>query len=451
MSRERAVRARARRHGADDAEVLVRDGSELTAKVRLGEPELVQEAASRALGLRVFRDGRARAHVHVAICGAALEALRRRDGRARASSPSPTSSTSCRRSRASSPRRMPDLDLYDDRGRRGRRRVGARRSASAARRRRARSTPTRHQLRGRDLVARARRDARSRPPAASSAAIAAATRRSSSSRCATTDRSGTRRSATATGGPPSLPRTSSRSPRRSASRRRAARSPRSARERSTTQECAIVFDPEVARAIVGTLFSVANGGAVLAQVELPRRQGGHAGRVAARHDRRRSADPARPGLAPVRRRRPGRRARTSWSTRGVLADRPVRRLLRRASSAAQSTGCAGRGIGGNPGPTTSNLDHAAGHDASARTLARRDRERGLYVTDDDGLRLQPGHRRLLARRAGLLDRERRAQPSRQRGHDRARTSTSSCKRIDAVGDDLDLRSSTACPTFRVAT
>ncbi len=40
----------ARKHGADDAEVLVRDGSELTAKVRLGEPELVQEAGSRGPG-----------------------------------------------------------------------------------------------------------------------------------------------------------------------------------------------------------------------------------------------------------------------------------------------------------------------------------------------------------------------------------------------------------------
>ena len=47
-----------RRAGADAAEVLVRDGSELTVKIRLGEPELVQEAGSRALGLRVFKDGR---------------------------------------------------------------------------------------------------------------------------------------------------------------------------------------------------------------------------------------------------------------------------------------------------------------------------------------------------------------------------------------------------------
>lgn len=42
--------------GADDAEVLVRDGSELTAKVRLGEPELLQEAGSRAVGLRIFKE-----------------------------------------------------------------------------------------------------------------------------------------------------------------------------------------------------------------------------------------------------------------------------------------------------------------------------------------------------------------------------------------------------------
>ena len=44
----------AKKAGADHAEVLVRDGSELTAKVRLGEAELVQEAGSRALGLRVL-------------------------------------------------------------------------------------------------------------------------------------------------------------------------------------------------------------------------------------------------------------------------------------------------------------------------------------------------------------------------------------------------------------
>ena len=45
--------------GADGAEVLVRDGTELEVKVRLGEPELIKEAGSRALGLRVIKDQRA--------------------------------------------------------------------------------------------------------------------------------------------------------------------------------------------------------------------------------------------------------------------------------------------------------------------------------------------------------------------------------------------------------
>ena len=45
--------------GADGAEVLVREGSELHVKVRMGAPELVKEAGSRGLGLRVLKDGRA--------------------------------------------------------------------------------------------------------------------------------------------------------------------------------------------------------------------------------------------------------------------------------------------------------------------------------------------------------------------------------------------------------
>ena len=44
--------------GAHGAEVLVRDGSELEVKVRMGEPELVKDAGSRALGLRALRDHR---------------------------------------------------------------------------------------------------------------------------------------------------------------------------------------------------------------------------------------------------------------------------------------------------------------------------------------------------------------------------------------------------------
>ncbi|HET6613227.1 MAG TPA: metallopeptidase TldD-related protein, partial [Kofleriaceae bacterium] len=44
--------------GAHGVEVMVRDGAEMSAKVRLGEPELVEEAQSRAVGIRVVIDNR---------------------------------------------------------------------------------------------------------------------------------------------------------------------------------------------------------------------------------------------------------------------------------------------------------------------------------------------------------------------------------------------------------
>ncbi|MFN0246266.1 MAG: TldD/PmbA family protein [Kofleriaceae bacterium] len=48
----------AKKAGAEHVEALVRDGSEMTTKVRLGERELVQEAGSRGMSLTVIRDGR---------------------------------------------------------------------------------------------------------------------------------------------------------------------------------------------------------------------------------------------------------------------------------------------------------------------------------------------------------------------------------------------------------
>lgn len=46
---------RARKAGADVAEAAVSEGAHLSAKVRLGQPELVEEAGSRSLGLRLMR------------------------------------------------------------------------------------------------------------------------------------------------------------------------------------------------------------------------------------------------------------------------------------------------------------------------------------------------------------------------------------------------------------
>ena len=49
---------RARDAGADVAEVVARQGADLTARVRKGAPELVKEAAPRAIGMRVIVGGK---------------------------------------------------------------------------------------------------------------------------------------------------------------------------------------------------------------------------------------------------------------------------------------------------------------------------------------------------------------------------------------------------------
>jgi len=60
---------RTRKGGADLAEVIVRSGSELSARVRLGEPELVEEAGHRAIGMRLMKrqPGGADASLRVAL------------------------------------------------------------------------------------------------------------------------------------------------------------------------------------------------------------------------------------------------------------------------------------------------------------------------------------------------------------------------------------------------
>lgn len=70
-----SVVERARKAGADVAEALVRAQRDLSVKVRLGAPELVEEAGSSAVGLRVLKGGRS-ATTHTSDLGpAGLERL----------------------------------------------------------------------------------------------------------------------------------------------------------------------------------------------------------------------------------------------------------------------------------------------------------------------------------------------------------------------------------------
>src|SRR5271155_2474771 len=45
---------KARKAGATDAEVVIREGDEFSTNVRLGEVETLKESGSRGIGLRVF-------------------------------------------------------------------------------------------------------------------------------------------------------------------------------------------------------------------------------------------------------------------------------------------------------------------------------------------------------------------------------------------------------------
>jgi PmbA protein len=100
------------RAGADDAEVLVRDGSELEVKIRMGEPELVKEAGSKALGLRVIKDQRASVTYTSDFSRDGLARLARETVELAAlAEPDPLGGLPARELMA---RDLPELNLWDD-------------------------------------------------------------------------------------------------------------------------------------------------------------------------------------------------------------------------------------------------------------------------------------------------------------------------------------------------
>jgi PmbA protein len=212
-----------------------------------------------------------------------------------------------------------------------------------------------------------------------------------------------------------------------------------------TQECPIVFDPEVARSIVGMVFSVANGSAFWRKsTYLLEREGQPiASELVTIID-----DPLIP-RAPGSRPFDGDGLPTRKNTvvdRGtlvtVMCDEYSARKLGR-----KSTGSAGRGIGGNPGPTTSNLILSAG--TQTRDALMASTKRGLYVTQMMGFGFNPVTGDFSRGAQGFwIEDGALAYPV-------SEVTISAnfddlLKRIDAVADDLDLRSSTAAPTLRVS-
>ena len=152
------------------------------------------------------------------------------------------------------------------------------------------------------------------------------------------------------------------------------------------------------------------------------------------------------------------RRRSAAAARARLARRSTAKGCRAARTCSSRRGCCGRSSatstpraswgGGRPGRRRGHRWRSARRrrptsifraGAHAGGRARTTRARPLRHRPD-GLRLQRGHRRLLARGGRLLDREAASASSRSPRSRSRPTSTILWKRIDAVGDDLDIRS-----------
>jgi PmbA protein len=207
-----------------------------------------------------------------------------------------------------------------------------------------------------------------------------------------------------------------------------------------------VFDPEVSRSIVGTIFSVANGSSFWRKSSY---LVGKEGEVIASPLVTIVDDPLIP-RAPGSRPFDGDGLATRKNVvveRGVLGPVLTDVYSARKLGRVASTGSAGRGVGGNPGPTTSNLIMSAGTTTRADLI--RSTKRGLYVTQlmGFGFNAVTGDFSRGAQGFWIENGELTFPVSEVTI---AANFDEILKRIDCVADDLELRSSTAAPTFRVS-
>jgi PmbA protein len=211
-----------------------------------------------------------------------------------------------------------------------------------------------------------------------------------------------------------------------------------------TGELPVVFSPEAARGLLGQFAGVMSGGSVWRKsTYLAQREG----------------TPVASALCeivddPLIRRGPGSRgydAEGLPSRANVLvAGGVLRQFLCDVFAARKlgrrSTGSAGRGVGGGPHVSTTNLILRAGK-TPARDLEKL--ERGLYVTDLMGFGFNGVTGDYSQGAAGFwIERGERAFPV-------SEITVSAnfddlWKGVDALGDNLDTRSSVQCPTIRVA-
>jgi PmbA protein len=428
----------AKKHGADAAEALAQGGAELSTKIRMGEPELVQEASSRALGLRVFREQRAALTYTSDLSDAALDRFVAESVElAKLAEPDELNSLPDAGELATA---QPDLELWDDSALSVTAKDAldkCKRGEAAARGFSSKVTNSEGATWSRVVGASA---------FANSEGFAGAFRGTYQSLVVEPicdDADGKKRNGFWWTADRYLSRLQDpEEVGREAARRTVAKL---GSEKIATGELPVVFDPEAGRALLRLLFSVISGGAIYRKSSyLLEREG---------------SEVASPLVSvvddPLIARGPGSRPYDGEglpSRKNAVVEKGILKTYLFDTYSARklgrkSNGCAGRGIGGAPHVTTSNFILQAGTTPAKEIVGSV--ANGLYVTEmmGFGFNAVTGD---FSRGAGgfLIENGKLGRPVSE--------ITVSCnfdallKSVDAVGDDLDLRSSTACPTFRVA-
>jgi len=434
---ERAC-AFAKKLGADQAEAQVQSGSELSVEIRLGEPELVHEASSKALGLRIFRDKRSALTYTSDFRPDALERFVRESvDLARLSEPDELNTLPPVEVLA---RQFPELELWDE----------ATLSTTAAE--------------AIDWAVRGERAARAFSDKITNSDGASYSRSAGAGVLVSTDgfRGGSRGTYQSLVVKPIADdadgkkrngywwtgdRWKDRLDAPEAVGEEAARRTlaKLGAEKIETGELPIVFDPDAGRAIVRLLFGVISGGAIYRKSSyLLDREG---------------TEVASPLVTivddPLIKRAPGSRPFDGDglpSRRNVVVDGGVLKTYMLDTYSARklgrvSNGCAGRSVGGSPHVTTSNFILQAGTRKPAEIIG--EVKRGLYVTDMMGFGFNAVTGDFSRGASGFLIEDGKL------GRPVTEVTISAnlddiLKRIDALGDDLDLRTSTAVPTMRVS-
>jgi PmbA protein len=431
---------RAEGRGASVAECTVQDGAHLSAKVRLGEPELVEEASSRSVGLRVMLGQKVAVTFTSDLSPGGIERLVEDAVElAQLSQPDPFAGAPDP-SLLSKPEQHVDLDLFDAA-------VDGVDAAEAVRR-----------------AKRGEQAALSFDPRVTNTDGATFTRVSGASALVTSggfhgatrgtyaslvvspvvdDEGGKKRSGYYWTARRHL---SDLEDDEAVGREAARRTLRKLGARKVeSQEVPVIFDPDAARSILGLLSSCVSGGAIWRKSSY----------LVDRLNTQVASELVTIVDDPLIRRAPGSRpfdGEGLLSRKNVVVERGVLRGYQLDSYGGRklnmpSTANASRGSSGGVGAGSTNFVLEAG--ATSPEAILRDTKRGLYVTNMMGFGFNAVTGDFSRGAAGFwVENGELAFPVSEVTI--SLNVDELFKRIDAVGSDLDMRTSTASPTFRVA-